>query len=143
MRQMLAISVIIMGTLLACGDNLTGPEKELVGTWRLVGFAFGDLEFYNAPRLETRFNSDGTWQDDQGGKGTWQIENNQLTVINDTGEAERWTYFLDGDDLTLILTKVEFLGYLIRSSDFTAEDYRLLDQLLESNDTVRIFLQQK
>ena len=112
---MLAISVIMMGTLLACGGNLTGPEKELVGTWRLVGFAFGDLEFYNAPRLETRFNSDGTWQGD---KGTWQIENNQLTVIDDTGETERWTYFLDGDDLTLILTKAEFLGYLTDVTQF-------------------------
>ena len=56
----------------------------------LVGFAYRRSRILlHAPRLETRFNSDGTWQDDQGGKGTWQIENNQLTVIDDTGEIRK------------------------------------------------------
>ena len=142
-KVLLTASIVITGSIFACGNNLTGPEEEFVGTWRFVGAAVGDLEFYDAPRVEMRFNSDGSWQDDYGSKGTWRIENNQLTLSDDTGETERWTYYLDGDDLTLIFTKAQFLSYLRQSGDFTEEDNRLLDQLLGPNDAVRLFFQRK
>ena len=142
-KVLLTVSIIITGAIFACGNNLTGPEKELVGSWRFVGAAVGDLEFYDAPRIEMRFNSDSTWQDDHGGKGTWRIESNQLTISDDTGETERWTYFLDGNDLTFIFTKAQFLSYLRQSGDFTEEDNRILDQLLGPNDTVRLFFARK
>ena len=137
-------SVIILVALCGCGSNLTGPEEELIGTWRFVGAAIGDLEFYNAPRIEMRFNSDSTWQDDHGGKGTWKIENNQLTLSDDAGETDRWTYYLDGNDLTLVFTKAQFILYLIQSGEsFTEEDNRILDQLLGPGDTVRLFFARK
>ena len=119
----------------ACGSSLTGPEKALVGTWVFAGAAFGNYEFYdNIPRLEIRFNADGTTEDDQGGMGTWKIENNQLFLDGESG-----TYYLDGDDLTLIISKTEFLEY----ADFTEEDYRIFNELLEPDDTVRMFFKRK
>ena len=142
-KVLFTASIVITGAIFACGSNLTGPEKELVGTWRFVGAAVGDLEFYNAPRGEMRFNSDGTWQDDYGAKGTWRIENNQLTLSDETGETERWTYYLDGSDLTLIFTKAQFVSYLRQSGDFTEEDNRILDQLLGPSGTVRLFYERK
>ena len=90
-----------------------------------------------------RFNSDSTWQDDHEGKETWRIESNQLTISDDTGETERWTYFLDGNDLTIIFTKAQFLSYLRQGGDFTEEDNRILDQLLGPNDSVRLFFAKK
>ena len=61
-RVLLTASIVLTGAIFACGNNLTGPEEELVGTWRIVGGAIANLEFYDElPNIEIRFNSDATW----------------------------------------------------------------------------------
>lgn len=130
-KVLLIASMIITGVIFACGNqhNLTGPEKEIVGTWRLVeGAVDGNIVFnvFNVPiRSEIRFNSDGTWQDDDGGKGTWQLRSNQV-VTNEI------SYYHEGDELTVLVTKAEALSRLSGNTELIV----WLDQFLEPNDGV-------
>ena len=165
-KGLLIAFMVITGAIFACGNNLTDSEKELVGTWKFVGIDFGDLEFYNfyqiVPRIEIRFNSDNTWESDYGDRGTWRISNKQIIRSDDTGEIDKITYFLDGNDLTLIFTKSQFLrylkqrGYLAQFSTYLKSEYvvdengevtekynRLREQFLKPNGMIRFFFASK
>lgn len=128
-------------------DNL---DENLVGTWDLdstdvydvmilgttnfmrgAGFDQADidavisdfrisLEDLPITRWTLRFNADGSFEDDQGSRGTWRVEGNTLIMVED-GDEERIKYFVDGDDFTLIYPS-EFLLNLLREDDnFTDE----------------------
>ena len=49
-KLLITVFIVITGTIFGCGKNPTGPEEELVGTWRFVGAAVGDFERYGMPR---------------------------------------------------------------------------------------------
>ena len=109
------------------------PDENLVGSWALVGTDMVDIlaqgladylsderadqdeideiiknfraeneEDVEGYRSTIRFNSDASWVDDMGGSGTWRVDGNTLIIVEE-GKEERVKYFVDGDDLTLII----------------------------------------
>ena len=94
-------------------------------------------------RLTMRLHADNTWEDNTGGKGTWHIDGNELTTIDNDGTVEKLRYFLDGDDLTLIFKKASFLKLLREDKDFDAESYELFNNILDEDDIFRIFLKRR
>ena len=175
-RLLLAISIVLIlaSGMIACGDSLTGPEKELVGSWTfvdtdmvtvfanrfeeylvaqgmnpiqartLINSAFSGAEANLRNRRSTvRFNEDNTWEDNHGNKGTWRIDGDKLTSTDDDGTTERTDYFLDGDDLTLIYTKAQFLEDLREDQNFDAEIYEFYNNILNEGDVIRIFYRRR
>ena len=61
------------------------------------------------------------------------------------GLIERWEYLLDGDDLTLILTKESllFLSRQVDDSDDRKAGYEFYSGLLADDDALRFFYKRK
>ena len=62
-----------------------------------------------------------------------------------TALVERWEYFLDGDDLTLILTKESLLSLSrqVDDSDARKDAYEFYSGLLADDDLLRFFYKRK
>ena len=114
------------------------------GAKAFVDVAFADAEEYvrNLRSME-RYNADSTWEDNHGNKGTWRIEDDDLIITNEDGAITRARYFLDGDDLTIIFTKAQFLAILRQAEDFDAAVYEMYKEILDENDVVRFFYKRK
>ena len=186
MRNLAALTALIV-CVTGCGDdNPTGPESDLVGSWDLVGTnlfdilsegltdalvedgasRFGALVIVELVLSETseedlvgpswvtiRFNGNRTYEDN-GDKGTWGIEGNDLTMVSEEGRGSdvRFEFFLDGDDLTLILTGERFIEEMRteRTDDDSAEDVALMEEdialmerVLDDDDVMRFFYQRR
>ena len=87
-------------------------------------------------------------------KGTWGIEGNDLTMVSEEGRGSdvRFEFFLDGDDLTLILTGERFIEEMRteRTDDDSAEDVALMEEdialmerVLDDDDVMRFFYQRR
>ena len=92
-------------------------------------------------RLTLRFNADGSYEDDQGGHGTWWVEGNILKVAN--GEEERIRYFVDGDDLTFIFEFEFLMDGLREDGDLTDEELVLIRDILDEDVKIRLFFKRK
>ena len=92
-----------------------------------------------------RFDGDGTWKDDRGEGGAWRIEGGVLISTDEHGLIERWEYILDGDDLTLILTKESLLSLSrqVDDSDARKAAYEFYSGLLADDDVLRFFYKRK
>ena len=107
-------------------------------------FMVGIDEGFDDLRSTMRFNGDNTWEDDSGNKGTWRIEDDVLELTDEEDSTvQRFKYFLDGDDLTLILTQEYFLSLLRQMEDFDAEAYEFYNEILEEGDVLRFFFKRK
>lgn len=101
-------------------------------------------EDFDDLRSTMRFNADNTWKDDSGNKGRWRIEDDVLELTDEEDDTvQRFKYFLDGDDLTLILTKEYFLSLMRPMEDFDAEAYEFYNEILEEGDVLRFFFKRK
>ena len=89
-----------------------------------------DFEGY---RSTVRFNSDGSWVDDSGGSGTWRVDGNTLIIVEE-GKEERVKYFVDGDDLTIILSSELLLDALREDGDFSDEDIAAYSEIFDVDD---------
>ena len=81
-----------------------------------------------------------------GAKGAaWRIEGGVLISTDEHGLIERWEYILDGDDLTLILTKESllFLSRQVDDSDARKDAYEFYSGLLADDDLLRFFYKRK
>ena len=94
-------------------------------------------------RSTLRFSPDWTWEDDSGHKGTWRIEDDVLISTDEDGTVERWKYFLDGDDLTLILTRESFPSLSRQMDDVDAQVYEFYSELFGEDDVMRFFYKRK
>ena len=94
-------------------------------------------------RYSLRFNPDETWKDDSGNKGTWRIDDDVLITVQGDGTVERWEYFLDGDDLTLILTRENLLFLSRQMDDLDLQVYEFYGELLREGDVLRFFYKRK
>ncbi len=153
-------------------DKPTEPVHELVGSWTLQGsnlvatfstnlrnylldqgvdeatarnvvaeFISGIENSIGGLNI-VRINADGTYQDNSGGAGTWSVQGDVLTLNDNDGSTIQMQYFLDGDDLTLILTRERYLNLFRRSQDsdqIDAETLAFLDVLFGDGDTIRFF----
>ena len=86
-----------------------------------------------------RFNADGTWVDNEGGKGTYSVSGGQLT-INEPGEPT-WTaqHFVTDTVLTITISGSELLK-LGEDLGTTPEEQRAVEHLLQGVD-IRMVLQ--
>ncbi|MCE2439240.1 MAG: hypothetical protein J4F39_07430 [Candidatus Latescibacteria bacterium] len=89
-----------------------------------------------------RFNQDRTWEDNSGGSGVWSVQGDVLTMVDEDGFTIQCQYFIDGEDLTLILTKERYLN-IIRQTEGAVEldtdTLALLDILFGDGDSLRLF----
>ena len=112
----------------------------------LADFRVGAGDSISGMRSTIRFNADGSFEDDQGGSGTWRVEGNSLIRVED-GDEERVKYFVDGDDLTLIHSfSWEWLLYaLVEDQDFTDEEIELLEKALglDEDTNIRVFYKRR
>ena len=109
-----------------------------------VDAAFADTEeYFRNLRSTDRYNADNTWEDNSGNKGTWRIEEDDIIITDEDGDVTRAGYFLDGDDLTIIFTKAQFLAVLRQAEDFDAEVYEVYNVVLDEDDVVRSFYTRK
>ncbi len=123
----------------AAEQGMSLPDAEAI-----VDEAFArSEEGLRAWRYSLRFNPDRTWEDDSGHKGTWRIDDDVLISTEEDGTVERWKYFLDGDDLTLILTRESLLSLSRQMDDFDAQAYEFYNELLGEDDVMRFFYKRK
>ena len=89
-----------------------------------------------------RFNEDRTYEDNSGNSGVWSVLGDVLTMVEEDGFTIQCQYFIDGEDLTLILTKERYLN-IIRQTEGAAEldtdSLALLDILFGDGDSLRLF----
>ena len=89
-----------------------------------------------------RFNDDRTYEDNSGNSGIWSVLGDVLTMVEEDGFTIQCQYFIDGEDLTLILTKERYLN-IIRQTEGAAEldtdSLALLDILFGDGDSLRLF----
>ena len=93
-------------------------------------------------RLTVRFNADGSYEDDQGGRGTWWVEGNILIQV-ENGEEGRIRYFVDGDDLTFIFDFEFLMDSLREDGDLTDEELVLIRDILDEDVKIRLFFKRK
>ena len=89
-----------------------------------------------------RFNQDRTYEDNSGNSGVWSVQGDVLTLAGEDGFTIQWQYFVDGEDLTLILNKERYLN-IVRQAEGTVEidpeTAVLLDILFGDGDSLRLF----
>ena len=95
-------------------------------------------------RLTVRFNADGSFEDDEGGSGTWRVDGNTLIMVED-GDEERAKYFVDGNDLTLIFSSEMLLDVWREDEDLTDEEVETLEEVfsLDEDINIRLFYKRK
>ncbi len=89
-----------------------------------------------------RFNEDRTFEDNSGNSGVWSVLGDVLTMVEEDGYTIQCQYFIDGEDLTLILTKERYLN-IIRQTEGAVEldtdTLALFDILFGDGDSLRLF----
>jgi hypothetical protein len=89
-----------------------------------------------------RFNQDRTYEDNSGNSGVWSVQGDILTIVGEDGLTIQWQYFVDGEDLTIILNKEGYLNiYRQRegTDEIDPETAALLDILFGDGDLIRLF----
>ena len=150
-------------------DNL---DENLVGTWAFdstdmvdvmvlaiteymigAGFDQSDIDEINTelrpsledipvPRWTLRLNADGSFEDDQGSRGTWRVEGNTLITVED-GDEERFKYFVDGDNLTLIYPFEFVLDSMREDDNYSDELIALLSDVFDEDVNIRLFFKRR
>ncbi|MDE2888404.1 MAG: hypothetical protein OXR72_09310 [Gemmatimonadota bacterium] len=89
-----------------------------------------------------RFNEDRTYEDNSGNSGVWSVLGDVLTIVEEDGFTIQCQYFIDGEDLTLILSKERYLNIIRQTEDAVELDpdtLALLDILFGDGDSLRLF----
>ncbi len=123
--------------LLSQGVDLTAAQ-QFVAEFRIEvdrGFRETGLEI-------VRFNEDRTYEDNSGNSGVWSVQGDVLTMVEEDGFTIQCQYFIDGEDLTLILTKERYLNIIRQTEgavELDADTLALLDILFGDGDSLRLF----
>ena len=86
------------------------------------------------------FSADGSYEDEDT-TGNWSVSGNRLTMVDADGFTVESAYFVDGDNLTLFLTKDQLLGIIgqLVGEGWDAESQELFDVMIQEGDTIRFF----
>ena len=95
----------------------------------------------NSPLGTIDFVADGTVADVDGAPGTWSANGSTLMVRQGDSVVFLGSYHVDGDDLTLTLTKAQMLEMTAAASEepLTEEDLMFFDILFGENGTANYF----
>ena len=94
-----------------------------------------------------RFHSDGTFadQDSLGSwsdAGTWSVRGNTLTIIEKDGLVLEGSVDVEGDNLTLTLTREQYMRIVLQSAgELNEEDQEFFDAMLKEDDVIRFFFE--
>ena len=91
-----------------------------------------------------RFNQDRTYEDNSGNSGVWSVQGDVLTIVSEDGFTIQCQYFVDGEDLTLLLSKERYLNIVRQSGgsvELDPDTVALLDILFGDGDSLRLFYQ--
>ena len=95
----------------------------------------------NSPIATLKLTADAMWVDGEGVSGTWSA--NGATLIAKQGETVFFlgSYSVDGDDLTMTLTKEQMLAMITDASEepLTEEDLMFLNILFGESGTTNYF----
>lgn len=85
--------------------------------------------------------ADGTVADGEGALGTWSANGSTLVIKEGESVFFLGSYLVDGDDLTLTLTKAQMLEMTVAASEepLTEEDLMFFDILFGENGTASYF----
>lgn len=95
----------------------------------------------NSPLATLKLSADATWVDGEGTSGTWSANGSMLLVKQGESIFFMGSYRVDGDDLTLTLTKEQMLQMTVDSSEepLTEEDLMFFDILFGENGVTNYF----
>lgn len=94
-----------------------------------------------------RFHPDGTFadQDSSGAwsdSGTWMLSGNTLTIVENNGLIMESSIEVDGDNLTLTLSREQYMRIVLQSAgELNEEDQEFFDAILREGDTIRFFFE--
>lgn len=94
-----------------------------------------------------RFHADGTFEDqDSTGTwsvtGTWSAIGNTLTIIEEDGFVLEGSVDVDGDSLTLTLTREQYMRIVLQAAgELNEEDQEFFDAMLKEDDVIRFFFE--
>ena len=94
-----------------------------------------------------RFHPDGTFadQDSSGAwsdSGTWMLSGNTLTIVENNGLIMESSIEVDGDNLTLTLSREQYMRIVLQSAgELNEEDQEFFDAILKEGDTIRFFFE--
>ena len=89
-----------------------------------------------------RFNEDRTYEDNSGNSGVWSVLGDVLTMVEEDGFTIQCQYFIDGEDLTLVLNKERYLNVIRQTegaTELNTDTLALLDILFGDGDSLRLF----
>ena len=101
-----------------------------------------DRGFRDTGLAIVRFNQDRTYEDNSGSSGVWSVQGDILTLAGEDGLTIQWQYFVDGEDLTIILNKEGYLKIHRQregTDEIDPETAALLDILFGDGDLIRLF----
>ena len=123
---------------------LVGQGLDLTAAQTMVAEYRNELNrsFRDTGLAIVRFNQDRTYEDNSGSSGVWSVQGDVLTIVGEDGLTIQWQYFVDGEDLTLILNKEGYLNIYSQregTDEIDPETAALLDILFGDGDLIRLF----
>lgn len=93
---------------------------------------------FNADGTFTDQDSLGTWSD----SGAWSVSGNTLTMVESDGLIIESSFDVDGDNLTLTLTREQYMRIVLQAAgELNEEDREFFDAMLKEDDTIRFFFE--
>ena len=102
---------------------------------------FGDGSDFS-PILTIRFRANGSFENDQGDRGTWRVEGDISILVVD-GDESRSKYSVDGDDLTLVFTDELWLASLRENDAFTEQNEALFSEMFDEDTNISFFFKRR
>ena len=98
-------------------------------------------DLQNSPIATVNLAADATFLDGEGASGTWTANGSTLLVKQGEDVFFLGSYHVDGDDLTLTLSKAQLLQMMISASEepLAEDEIMLLDILFGENGTANYF----
>ena len=117
---------------LIVGEFTSGAEASLRDSvWSPVRRFRSDGGF-------SKQDSSGTWSE----AGTWSIDGNTLTMVENDGLIIESSFNVDGDSLTLTFTREQYLRIVLQAAgELNEEDREFFDSMLREGDTIRFFFE--
>ena len=102
-----------------------------------------EMDLNNSPIATIQLNADATVEDNAGVQGVWTVSAGTLTLRQDDGVVFSGSYQVDGNNLTLTLTKAQMLQLITSESEepLTEEDLVFFDIMFGEDGVVNYFFE--